>query len=296
MRSRSAIKLEGLSKRFGSLLALDAVDLEIESGSVFGFIGPNGAGKTTTIRLMLDFLRPNQGRVLVFGKDPRRDGADLRRKVGYLPGELRLDERLTARQALRYFSSLRGEGIEPSLELAERFDLDLDRKIKNLSTGSKQKVGLVQAFAHRPRVVVLDEPTSGLDPILQKRFQELLLERSEEGLTAFISSHILSELEEVAEEVAVIRSGKILQISKMSEMQKEALHRVSIHFKRKVPEGLFDDVAGASEQRYSGKVASLVVRGSMEEMMKKIGTRSVVSISSREPDLEEMFLAMYGGE
>lgn len=294
MGDTAVIETEALSKRFGGLQALDAVDLRVEAGEVFGFIGPNGAGKTTTIRLLLDFLRPTSGRALIFGQDPRRDGARLRRRIGYLPGELRLDERLTARQQLAYLAHLRNEEPGWFLDLAEMFQLPLDRKIKELSTGSKQKIGVVQAFSHWPDVVILDEPTSGLDPLLQKTFQELLRARMETGMTAFISSHVLSELEEVATDVAFIRDGKILQQSPMNEIQQEALHRVTIHFAGRIPEGFFDRVSGVSDCQYEERAVRLVVRGSMEAMMKRIGRRRVLSLSSTEPDLEEMFLAVYG--
>ena len=295
MAESQAIRLEGLSKHFrGGVVALDSIDLEVATGSVFGFIGPNGAGKTTTIRLMLDLIRPSAGKVELLGEDPRTAGSILRSRIGYLPGELRLDERLTGRQTLAFLCDLRDTPMPKALALAERLGLDLDRRIGDLSRGNKQKVGIVQAFAHDPKLVILDEPTSGLDPILQRDFHELLRERSRSGLTVFLSSHVLSELQEVATDVAMIREGRLLAVRDTAEMGREAPHRVMIRFANDAPADMFTGLEGASEVEIEGKVARLLFRGEMDALIKAAASEEVVEFHSTEPSLEETFLEMYG--
>ena len=295
MAGIQAIRLEGLSKRFrGGVVALESIDLQVEPGAIFGFIGPNGAGKTTTIRLMLDLIRPSAGRVQLLGEDPRTAGPQLRSRIGYLPGELRLDERLTGRQTLAFLCGLRDTPIPKALALAERLGLDLDRRIGDLSRGNKQKVGIVQAFAHEPELVILDEPTSGLDPILQRDFHELLRERSRSGLTVFLSSHVLSELQEIATDVAMIREGKLLAVRDTAEMGREAPHRVMIRFASDVPADMFAGLDGASEVQVDGKLARLLFRGEMDSLIKAAAEVEVVEFHSTEPSLEETFLQMYG--
>lgn len=289
-----AIRMEGLTKRFGrETLAVDSIDLEVPPGSVFGFIGPNGAGKTTTIRMMCDLIRPTSGRVLVLGSDPRRDGATLRQRIGYLPGELRLDERLTPSEALAFFSNLRGVPVKPALELAERFDLPLDRKIGELSRGNKQKVGIVQAFAHDPDLVILDEPTSGLDPILQRSFQELLTDRVGSGLTAFMSSHVLSELQQVATVVGMVKDGRLLAVRTVEEMSREAPHKVQVKFTGPPPAGFLDGIDGIRDVEVDGATVRLLSTGPMDRLVKALAEHEIVELHSTEPDLEETFLRLY---
>ncbi len=201
-----AIRTRALVKDYGSVRALRGVDLEVEPGEVFGFLGPNGAGKSTTIRILLDPLRPTAGDVEVLGSPPVEGGAALRSRIGYLPGELNLAGRIDAGTMLRQLARLRGgRGADRIGPLAERFGLDLDRPIRGLSKGNKQKVGVVQAFMHEPELLVLDEPSSGLDPLLQREFLDLVLEARDRGATVFLSSHVLSEIEDVAGRVAIIR-------------------------------------------------------------------------------------------
>lgn len=295
MTGAPAIRLEGLTKRFrGGVTALDEVDLTVPAGSIFGFIGPNGAGKTTAIRLMLDLLRPTSGRVELLGEDPRTAGSGLRSKIGYLPGEMGLDERLTARQTLSFYCDLHDTSAEKAFDLAARFGLDLDRRIRDLSRGNKQKVGIIQAFAHDPELVILDEPTSGLDPILQRSFHGLLRERQQEGLTVFLSSHVLSELQQVATEVAMIREGRLLAVRDTETMRREAPHKVMVRFSSPPPDELFEGLEGVSGIEHDGLVTRLLFRGEMDALIKALATREVVELHSTEPDLEETFLRMYG--
>lgn len=296
MSQTSAIRLEGLSKSFrGGVTALDSVDLEVARGSTFGFIGPNGAGKTTAIRLMLDLIRPTSGRVELLGENPRTAGSGLRSRIGYLPGELGLDERLTSRQTLTFYSDLHDAPVENAFQLAERFGLDLDRKIGELSRGNKQKVGIIQAFAHGPELVILDEPTSGLDPILQRSFHQLLKERTANGMTVFLSSHVLSELQQVATEVGMIRGGRLLAVRDIETMRREAPHKVMVRFAEPPPPDLFGSLEGVSDLETEGPVMRLLFRGEMDALIKAVATREVVELHSTEPDLEETFLRMYGG-
>lgn len=297
MADSPAIRLAGLSKRFrGGVVALDSVDLEVQRGAIFGFIGPNGAGKTTAIRLMLDLIRPTDGTIELFGEDPRNAGAGLRARMGYLPGELTLDPRLTARQTLAFYCDLRGTPAEEAFELAGRFELDLNRRIGDLSRGNKQKVGIIQAFAHDPELVILDEPTSGLDPILQRSFQELLKEQADAGTTVFLSSHVLSELQQVATEVGMIREGRLLATRDIETMRREAPHKVMIRFATAPPGDLLAGIDGASEVEVDGPVTRLLFRGEMDGLIKAISNHEVLELHSTEPDLEETFLRMYGGE
>ena len=292
----AAITTEGLTKRYrGDVVALDSLDLEVGQGEAFGFIGPNGAGKTTAIRLLMGMLRPTAGRGAVLGFDCRSRGIDVRRRVGYLPGDLRLDQRLTARQSLTWFARLRGDhDMSRAWELAERFDLPLDRPARELSKGNRQKVGLVQAFQHRPPVVILDEPTSGLDPILQQRFQELVVEMRDAGGTLFISSHVLSELEQTADRVAMLREGRLLAVEDVEKLRAAAPHRMTIRFASPVPADLFDGIGCVVRAEVEGTTARLLVTAPMGEAVAAAARHEIVDLHSVEPDLEELFLRFYG--
>ena len=289
------IQTRGLTKVFrGGVTALDKLDLDVRRGEIYGFIGPNGAGKSTTIRLLLDLLRPTAGSASVLGSDVRSGGTALRARLGYLPGELHLDERLTARQTLQFHATLRGvTDSGPGERLADRFRLPLDRPVGELSKGNKQKVGLVLAFFHDPELVILDEPTSGLDPILQQVFHELVEECHDRGVTVFLSSHVLSELEHTAGRVAMIREGRLLAVRSVEDLKRDAPHRVIIRFGDPVPPDLFDAVPEVSEVQFDGPVVRFVLRGSMAAAMRVAAQHEVVHLTSTEPDLEEIFLSLY---
>ncbi|MCD6344063.1 MAG: ABC transporter ATP-binding protein, partial [Anaerolineae bacterium] len=212
MSEEAALMAQGLTKSYGKVRALRGVDLEVRRGEIFGYLGPNGAGKTTTIRCLLDLIRPDGGAVRVLGIDPQADPVAVRARTGYLPGELALDPNMTVEDTLHYFNGLRGNQADWGFarRIAERLDLDLKPPIKNLSHGNKQKVGIVQALMHRPELLLLDEPTLGLDPLMQREVLALLREAKTDGATVFFSSHIMSEVEAVAERVAIIREGVIV--------------------------------------------------------------------------------------
>jgi ABC-2 type transport system ATP-binding protein len=289
------IEVEGLSKRFGSVRALHGLDLAVSAGEVFGYLGPNGAGKTTTIRLLLDLIRPTAGRVRVLGGSPA-DPA-VRRRIGFLPADLAVDRRYTARDLLDYYGRLRG-GHDPAWvdDLCRRFDLDPDRRFGELSTGNQRKLGLIQAFAHRPELLILDEPTSGLDPLLQAEFARLLREVSGAGATIFLSSHVLPEVEELAGRVGILRRGELVTVSEIAQLRAQARARIELRLSEVARPGVFDGVPGVVSVRADGTTLHLVVEGSMDAVVKRAATLPVVRLVTHEADLEEVFLGYYTGE
>ena len=292
-----AIQTQGLSKRYGETLALDGLALNIPEGEVYGFLGPNGAGKTTTIRVLLDLLRPTSGRALVFGIDSSIDPVAIHRRVGYLPGEFTLYDRLTGGQTLTYFANLRG-GVDPAYQasLIERFDLDPSRKFKEYSKGNKQKVGLVAALQHKPELLLLDEPTSGLDPLVQQTFFTVLREQVAAGSTVFLSSHVLSEVERSCDRVAIIREGRLVQVDRVDALRDLAHHQVELRFAGDPPVGEFKGLAGVSDVEVEDHLIRLRVLGPITPVVQAAARLGVTDFLSREPSLEETFLAQYGRE
>jgi ABC-2 type transport system ATP-binding protein len=248
-----AIRTEGLTKFYGKVRGIEGLDLTVRVGEVFGYLGPNGAGKTTTIRLLLDLIRPTAGRAEVLGLDTRAASLQVRRRLGYLPGELHLYENMSGRELVRYLGALRGrDDRDHAAELAERLELDLDRPIKSLSKGNKQKVGLVQALAHRPELLVLDEPTSGLDPLVQHEFHRMLDEARRDGRTVLLSSHDLAEVEHIADRVGIIRSGRLVAVDAIADLKAKAVHRLELHFGGPVPADAFADLPGVRDLQVEG--------------------------------------------
>ncbi|MGA9761120.1 MAG: ABC transporter ATP-binding protein [Gaiellaceae bacterium] len=288
------IEAEGLIKYYGANRGVSGLDFAVEAGEVFGFLGPNGAGKTTTIRLMLDLIRPTAGRIEIFGLDLRRSSVAIRARIGYLPGDLRLYERLTPREQLRYFAALRGlDGLGEGEKLAERFELELDRPIRALSKGNRQKVGLVQAFLHRPDLLLLDEPTSGLDPLVQQTFNELLREVTAEGRTVFLSSHILSEVQRLADRVAIIREGALELVETVEALRARAFVRVEATFSEPPPAKAFAQISGVRELERKGPVVLLALEGPADPLIKALARYEVLALDSHEADLEDFFLTLY---
>jgi ABC-2 type transport system ATP-binding protein len=289
----AVILTEGLTKRYGKVRALEDLDLEVRAGEVFGFLGPNGAGKTTTIRLLLDVIRPTAGRARIFGQDVR-GAAELRRRLGYLPGELTLDPRLTAGELLAWYGNLQG-GVDEAWrgELVERLGLDPSRPCRSLSTGNKKKVGLVQAFQHRPELAVLDEPTGGLDPIVQRAFRDLVRELVAGGVTVFLSSHVLQEVEDLADRLAIIRRGRLVTVDTVAGLTRAAVRHLVLRFADPVPAGAFQGLAGVDEVRVDGRTVEATVSGSPDALIKAAARFEVVDLSPRQSELEEIFLAYY---
>ena len=292
-----AILTDSLSKSYGDVTALDNLDIEVRVGEIFGFLGPNGAGKTTTIRLLLDIIRPDSGRAEVLGLDPRAQGVELRRRVGYLPGDFVVDGRQTSREFLTFLGNLRG-GLAPASMngLAERFDLDLGLKFGSLSKGNRQKVGLIQAFMHDPELLILDEPTSGLDPLMTREFLSLATEARAKGQTMFMSSHILSEVQHVADRAGIIRDGRLIAIDDVVALRSRAMREVRISFGESVSSAEFDGIAGVSDLVVDGDVIRCRLTGEADALVKAAARHRVIDFISEEPDLETLFFHYYTGE
>jgi ABC-2 type transport system ATP-binding protein len=291
-----AIQVQGLTKSYGKVRALRGIDLQVQRGEIFGFLGPNGAGKTTTIRCLLDMIRPDGGKALLLGLDPQSDPVTIQTRTGYLPGEMQYYENFSAEHQLRFFSDMRNGRAEWSYvrQLAERLDLDLKGPIKNLSKGNKQKVGVIQALMHRPELLLLDEPTSGLDPLMQQEVLSLLREANAAGTTVFFSSHIMSEVENVAGRVAIIRSGEIVEVAETSDLTRHTLNRLTVRFKRAADVSEVARLAGVEILSQSDPTRlTLQVTGDMEELVRTLGRLPVLELETEHLSLEEVFLTYY---
>jgi ABC-2 type transport system ATP-binding protein len=291
------IRAEQLTKSYGQNRGIIDVDFSVEAGEVFGYLGPNGAGKSTTIRLLLDLIRPISGRLTIFGLDSRRKSVEIRRRMGYLPGDLRLYERMTGGDLLRYFGHLRGlDGTQQAQELSERLDLDLGRRINELSRGNRQKVGIVQAFMHEPDLLVLDEPTSGLDPLVQETFYELVAEATDRGGTVFLSSHVLSEVQHMADRVGLIREGRLDLVDSVENLRARAFTHVEATFAEPPSPDAFASVPGVQRADHDGVVVRFALEGEIDRLLKTLARFHVKALDVREADLEDVFLARYRGE
>jgi len=290
----AAIATSGLTKDFGSGRGLFGLDLEVRQGEVFGFLGPNGAGKSTTMRLLLDLIRPTAGSARVLGLDSVSDSLAIRRRIGFLPGDLALYPKLTGRVALDYLARLRG-GVDSRIRdsLAQRFDADLDRPIHELSTGNRQKLGLIQAFMHEPELLILDEPIAGLDPLVQQSFHALLGEVSAEGRTVFLSSHTLSEVERVTQRLAILRQGRVVVVDSLENLRKVAVQRLEIEFAGPVAAHEFEVLAGVTGATAEGRTVIVSFAGSADAVVKTAAAHEVLAIRPHEEDLEDIFLRYY---
>jgi len=289
------IRAESLTKSYGVHRGIVEVDLEVRPGEIFGFLGPNGAGKTTTIRIFLDLIRPTSGRAFVFGIETTRDPVAIHRRIGYLPGEFTLYDRLTGSETIEYFANLQGgRNVAYIAELIERLGLDPSRRFREYSKGNKQKVGLVCALQHKPELLILDEPTAGLDPLVQQVFNELLFEARAEGRTVFLSSHIISEVERTCDRVAIIRDGRIVRLDTVDALRDLAAHEVELRFGEPVDPAPYAAVPGVSNLVSEGRTLRMLVSGPIAPIVRLAATGQLVDFVSREPSLEEVFLAEYG--
>lgn len=304
----AAVRARALTKRFGPRTAVDSLDLEVPAGSVFGLIGPNGAGKSTTMRMLIDVLRPTSGTVEVLGEDPRLGGPALRRRIGYLPGEVTLPAG-RGRDVLAHLAALSGDpsALDHGREIAARLGADLERPLRTLSKGSKQKIAIVQAFMHRPELLLLDEPTSGLDPLVQQVFLELVREARDAGATVFLSSHVLSEIQHVADRAAVLRDGSLVTVASVEELRHRTRREISARLRAdtdEVRDALAADPAlralrveaAPSGETVDGPAACLLVgvlEGGVDALVKTLARFPVEELSCQEQDLERSVLSMY---
>ena len=293
------IEVEKLSKSYGGKRGIAEVSFQVEEGDVFGFLGPNGAGKTTTIRLLMALLHADAGSAQIAGLDCWKQSLEIKRLIGYMPGEPALDPNLTGGQILEYFANLRG-GVDHAYlrQLVERFELDTSRKFRQYSTGNKRKVVLIQAFMHRPRLLILDEPTSGLDPLNQQEFDRMVLEARDEGRTIFLSSHVLSEVEKTCTTVGIIRAGRIVRIGDVAEVKAIKRYEMTITFATAIPVETFKTLDGVIEVEAlnNGHGVRLAMQGPADAVIKAAARYPVVSLTSFEPSLEDIFLRYYEGD
>lgn len=301
----TVIHAHQLRKKYGQHLAVDGIDLNVERGSIYGLVGPNGAGKTTILRMLVDVIRPTSGDLTVLGEVPRQSNSALRQRIGYLPGELKLTARVTGKVLLQQLGKVSGPVDETFVAtLAERLGLDLSRPVHALSKGNKQKIGLVQAFMHRPELLILDEPTSGLDPLMQREFLALVREAQSEGQTVLLSSHILSEIQHAADEVAVLTGGKIAADNDVSSLRLASIS----HLRATLAGTLVDDVLACftplsdlQDVQVTSAPGDLVrltasVQGDIDAVIKALAQFQVLALTIEEPDLEESILNLYSSE
>ncbi|HYH93738.1 MAG TPA: ABC transporter ATP-binding protein [Candidatus Saccharimonadales bacterium] len=291
------IHTDRLTKTYGVHRGITELDLDVQPGEIFGFLGPNGAGKTTTMRVLLDLIRPTSGRAEIFGIETTADPVAIHRRLGYLPGEFDLYDRLTGGDTIAYFANLRG-GVDRgyAAELVERLDLDPSRRFKEYSKGNKQKVGLVVALQHRPDLLILDEPTSGLDPLVQQTFFELVREARSDGRTVFLSSHVIDEVDRTCDRVAIIREGRLVQVDRIEAIRRLAFHHVELSFSDPVAPAIFESLDGVSEVRAQGSTIEMRVNGPIGAVIAAAAPHGLLDVVSREPNLEDVFLAQYGGQ
>lgn len=294
----AVIRTTELTKTYGKIRGINEVNLTVEAGEVFGFLGPNGAGKTTAIRTLLGFMRPTGGEAEIFGLDITRDSVAIRARVGNLPGEFALEDKMTGEKLLRLFARLRGvKSLDYANELAERLGADLQRPMRKLSRGNKQKIGLIQAMFHRPPLLILDEPTGGLDPLVQEEFLKIIGEVRSEGRTVFFSSHVLNEVERICDRVGIIREGELATVEDTDSLVNKSFRHVSIAFDEPLaPEDAkrLGELPGVEGFHDDGKEVSFTMYGNYDEVVKLAARNTVVSIDFERPTLEEVFLMYYG--
>jgi ABC-2 type transport system ATP-binding protein len=296
-RTAAAVRTSGLTKDFGSGRGLFDLDLEVRTGEVLGFLGPNGAGKSTAMRLLLGLATPTSGSARLLGLDVAADGRAVRERVGYLAGDFGLYPQLTGRAVLAYFARLRGgAGAARIPGLAERFEAQLDRPVRDLSTGNRQKLGLIQALMHDPELLILDEPIAGLDPLVQRAFHDLLAELRSRGRTILLSSHTLSEVDRVADRVAILRAGRLVVVDTLERLRAVAVRRWEVELGAPVDPAEFRALEGVREAEVTGDRLRIAFEGGADAVVKALARHDVIEVRTHEDDLEEIFLRFYRGE
>ncbi|MDQ2829656.1 MAG: ABC transporter ATP-binding protein [Chloroflexota bacterium] len=288
-----AIAIDNLVKSYGTVAAVRQLSMRVERGEIFGFLGPNGAGKTTTIRCMLDSIRPTAGTIRIAGLDAQRDTLAVHRCIGYLPGDVRLPGSMTGKQVIAYFARLQGRAPVRLNDLIARFDVETTRPLKGYSKGMRQKIGIVLAFMGDPDIVILDEPASGLDPLLQRVFNELLLDEQRRGKTIFMSSHIMSDVEKVCQRVAVIRQGELVTVEAVEALRQKAGQRVTVEFGDDVATDELARIPGVRAVTRGNSAYQLTMSGTMDPLVKALSRHTVVRLQAEEAPLEDVFLTFY---
>lgn len=292
---RPAIECKTVTKSYGPGRGVFDLDLVVRRGEVFGFIGPNGAGKTTTIRVLMDLVRPDRGAVQIFGLDAHRDSLAIKRRVGYLAGELAQFPGVSASYVVGLLAGLRG-GVNPEriTALASRFDIDLSRRYEELSHGNKQKVALIQAFMHEPELLILDEPTLGLDPLMQREFRTLVRESAAAGATVFLSSHVLSEVEQMCDRIALISGGRLVQMGSLTDLRTVRAHRIEARVEGDLRAEELGSLPGVSAAQVEDHRFTCTVQGSIAPLLHRLDEAGVIELDSHEMTLEEVFFARIG--
>ncbi len=291
------IETSKLTKFYGQERGIENLDLQVEEGEIFGFIGPNGAGKSTTIRTLLNIIFPTSGSATIFGKDIIKDGPTIRQQIGYLPSEVFYYDNMRAIDLLRYSASFydlpKSKTDARITDLAKLLDLNLTKKIEDLSFGNKKKVGIIQGLLHEPKLIILDEPTGGLDPLIQQKFFKLIREENHRGATVLFSSHILGEVQRMCSRVAIIKEGKIIRVEKLSELLSSSTKRFHLQGLAPIPKSAVSSVKGVSEIVIDSNELNFLFRGHLRDITRAISKLDLVNLEVTEPDLEEIFLHYY---
>ncbi|MDF2788909.1 MAG: transporter [Neobacillus sp.] len=292
----NVIEIKNLTKTYGKARGISDISFSVEEGEIFGFIGPNGAGKSTTIRTLLSLIYPTSGSATIFGKDTVQFAPEIKKEIGYLPSEVFYYDNMKVKDLLNYSASFYKKDCRKRItELAEIMDLDLNKKIDDLSLGNKKKVGIVQGLLHEPKLIILDEPTSGLDPLMQQKFFELLEEENSKGATILFSSHILTEVQRLCNRVAIIKEGKIVTVEKISTLKENTYKKFKVET-RATPHPNYFNLTGVNKLEVKGNLTSFLFKGNINEVMRKIADIEITNLWIEEPDLEEIFMHYYEKE
>lgn len=297
MAENIVIQTEGLTQRYGNFTAVKGVNLSVRQGEIFGFLGPNGAGKTSTIRTILDFIRPASGHIEIFGMDSVKHSVEIRKRVGYLPSELTLWDNWTGIQYIRWLERVHQKPlVDEANRLSDALQYDLNRVLHGLSTGMKRKMGMIAALSHKPELLILDEPSNGLDPLMQKVFHQFMIDTREEGRTVFLSSHMLTEVEQICDRVGIIRDGELKTVATVEDLTATTFRWLTLHMANPAEANGFNTLKGVSDVTANGKSIKMKVNGSanMREVLRQAVEHDIQDIDLVKPTLEEIFLSFYG--